>query len=80
MRTCTVLTYTNGFRRTFTVMRGKMKGRYFDANSAEVLAKHSDMAPTGLNWPASVEQLRKAERDLTAQYATTAAPAVKWQA
>jgi hypothetical protein len=79
MRTCTTMVFTDGRNRRFAVMRGRMRGRLFDAHSAEVLATYADVAPTNLSFTASVEALRRVERAYTATHATKDAPAVYWQ-
>jgi hypothetical protein len=68
MRTCTVMTYTDGTTARYAVMQGPMRGRYFDSNRADIVAVYTltGEAPD--------------YRDMTAKHATKAAPAVRWQA
>ena len=68
MRTCTTMIYTNGATSRYAVLRGKMKGRAFDAHTAETVAVYelTDELPN--------------YSEMTARHATKQAPAVRWQA
>ncbi len=74
MRTCTTMIYTDGTKSRFAVMRGKMRGKYFNAHTAEIVATY-ETAATG-----NVDAMVTLEKKLTSQYATEKAPAVYWQA
>lgn len=69
LRTCTIMRYTNGTRTIYDVMRGKMRGRYFQAHSAEVVGHFEVVGGKPADYLA-----------MTAAYATVEAPAVYWQA
>lgn len=73
MRTCTVMVMTDGTRSVYSVMRGKMKGRYFDAHSAETLANY-EIEATG-----KAHVVGQNEMTMTARHATDDAPPVPWQ-
>lgn len=79
MRTCTVMTYTDGKECLFAVMRGPYNERLaeFMAHGATTLAvyrvKSAEIIRDYASWDAMYRQL-------TARHATPAAPAVLWQA
>lgn len=79
MRTCTTLIFTDGSRSRYAVMQGKMKGRYFDAHSANIIATYDRPSQVGGIFERATA-LETLYRELTAIHATKEAPAVRWQA
>ena len=73
LRTCTVMTYTNGSWSIFAVLVGPMKGKFFNAHKATVLGEHGGYPKR------NVAELIAYEKELTARYATLDAPPVSWQ-
>jgi hypothetical protein len=71
MRTCTVMTFTDGTTSRFKVMRGPMRGRLFNAHAAGVVATYERTACT--TTPDDYTRM-------TVAHATKAAPPVRWQA
>jgi hypothetical protein len=69
MRVCTIMIYTNGVRSIYGVFRGYMRGRKFDAHSAEHVDSIEVTGPITDSF----------YRDTSARYATKSVPAVYWQ-
>jgi hypothetical protein len=69
------MTYTDGRVCRYAVMRGKMRGRYFDAHSATVIAVYEENGR-----PLSPADHHADYQAMTAKHATQEAPPVRWQA
>jgi hypothetical protein len=70
LRTCTTMIFTDGTNSRYAVMRGKMRGKAFNAHSADIVAEYDFSHP-----------VTEADyRTMTAKHATLQAPAVYWQA
>lgn len=65
--TCTTMVYTDGKISRYAVMVGPMKGRFFNANKAGIVAIYEIQGEPDY-------------RAMTARHATEAAPAISWQA
>jgi len=69
MRTCTIMTFTDGKASRYCVMRGPMSGKAFNAGAADIVATVTLQKPADDQF----------YLDTTARYATPEAPPVYWQ-
>ena len=68
LRTCTAMSYTDGTTSRYVVMRGPMKGRFFNSGKADIVAVYT------------LHGEKPDYRAMTAKHAEPDAPAVYWQA
>lgn len=80
MRTCTTMIMTDGTNTHYAVMQGPMRGRAFDAHSADIVATYVRTRNTSLSYLEGLTEADQLYRKLTAAHATPKAPAVRWQA